>query len=61
MASLYELGKQTAQNNLPGAYVLNDEAAEIVGKLKRGSAEWHEAIKEFVNGFSNERLRRMGK
>lgn len=59
--SLYELGKQAAQNNEPGAYILNDEAASIIGKLKKGSAEWHNAIGEFVNGFSTERIREMGK
>lgn len=59
--SLYELGKQAAQNNEPGAYILNDEAASIIGKLKKGSAEWHNAIGEFVNGFATERLKEMGK
>lgn len=58
---LYALGKAAAENNEPGAYILNDEAALIIDDYERGSSEWHEAIGEFVSGFATERLKRMGK
>lgn len=61
MSKLYDLGKSAAQRNEPGAYILNDEAAEIIGKLTKGSEEWHRAIGEFVQGFSTERLNQMNK
>lgn len=58
--SLYELGKQAARKNAPGSYMLNDDAAPLIGQFKKGSKEWYEAIKEYTNGFSTERLRVMG-
>lgn len=60
MGKLYDLGKQAAQRNEPGAYILNDEAARIIEDYERGTKEWHEAVGEFVSGFSTERLRIMG-
>lgn len=61
MTRLYELGRDAAKRNDPGAYILNDEAAAIVEKFKKGSDQWHEAIKEFVSGYSTEKIKSMGK
>lgn len=61
MGKLYTLGKEAAQRNEPGAYMLNDQAAMIIDGYERGTKEWHDAIGEFVSGFAAERLRVMGK
>lgn len=61
MSRLYDLGKEAAQKNEPGAYILNDEAAMIIDDFERDSKEWHEAIGEFVSGFATERIKMMGK
>lgn len=59
--NLYELGRKSAQNNEPGGYILNDDAAKVISNFSKGSPEWHSAVREFVDGFSSERLRMMGK
>ena len=61
MSDLYLIGRKAAKNSEPGAYILNVEAAEIIGRYERGTKAWKFAIKEFVRGHTDERLLRQSK